>query len=146
MYNHLLIPTDGSPLSAKAVEHGAMLAKLCGATVSLITVTEPFHVFSLHADQLEDTRAEYKRHTDERATRALAQAAEAVQRAGVSVDKVHAEDDDQPYEAIVRTAVAKRCDLIVMASHGRRGVSALLLGSETTKVLTHSKIPVLVVR
>jgi nucleotide-binding universal stress UspA family protein len=145
MYSHILIPTDGSPLSAKAVDHGAMLAKMCGAKVSLITVTEPFHVFSLDADQLEDTPAEYKRHMKERATRTLAQAVDVVQGAGVSFDEIHA-DDDQPYEAIVRTADAKRCDLIVMASHGRRGVSALLLGSETTKVLTHSKIPVLVVR
>ena len=104
MYRHILIPTDGSPLSAKAVEHGVMLAKTCGATVSLMTVTEPFHVFSLDADQLEDTPSDYKRHMKERATRALAEAAGVAGAAGVSFDKILA-DDNQPYQAIVRTAM-----------------------------------------
>jgi nucleotide-binding universal stress UspA family protein len=81
----------------------------------------------------------------ERAKRDLARAAELATSAHVSHDMVHRQEE-QPYQAIIDTALAERCDLIVMASHGRRGVSAMLLGSETAKVLTHSTTPVLVVR
>lgn len=145
MYKHILIPTDGSALSQEAVEHGVRLAKVIGAKVALLTVTEPFHIFSFEVDQLEDTRESYRKHSTENATRILSKAEAIAASAGVSYNKIHVEAD-QPYLAIIRAAEEHRCDLIVMASHGRRGVSALVLGSETVKVLTHSAIPVLVCR
>ncbi|MBQ0822842.1 universal stress protein [Microvirga sp. HBU67558] len=145
MYKNILIATDGSSLSARAVEHGANLAKSLGVTVLLLTVTERFHLFAVDADQLEETPASFREHMQKQAERALAEAAEIAARIGVDATTLHLEDD-APYQAIIRTAESQRCDLIVMASHGRGGVSALLLGSETMKVLSHSKIPVLVVR
>ena len=145
MYKHLLIPTDGSPLSDEAVRHGVALAAETGAKVCFLTVVEPFHTFSLGVDQLEETPETYGRRMQERAARILAGAARAAAAAGLSQEAIQVEDD-QPYQAIIRTAEQKGCDLIAMASHGRRGVSALVLGSETVKVLTHSTIPVLVYR
>src|SRR5215207_1223975 len=139
MYHHILIATDGSELSARAVEHGVGLARAVGAKVTFLTVTESFHVFSFNADQIEDTRLEFVEHMKARAEHTLAAAA------GISYDTIHREGD-LPYEIILEIAEARQCDLIVMASHGRRGVSAMLLGSETTKVLTHTRRPVLVVR
>jgi nucleotide-binding universal stress UspA family protein len=145
MYHHILIATDGSELSARAVEHGVKLARSVGAKVSFLTVTEPFHVFSFDADQIEDTRPEFAKHMEARAEHTLATAGAVAAAAGISFETIHREGD-QPYEIILEIAEARRCDLIIMASHGRRGVSALLLGSETMKVLTHSPRPVLVVR
>jgi nucleotide-binding universal stress UspA family protein len=145
MFRHLLIPTDGSPLSNEAVRQGVELAADTGAAIHFITVTEPFHAFSLGVDQVEDTRGSYGVHMRERAARILGEVSEIAVAAGVTCKTTHAEDD-QPYRAIIRTAEENGCDLIAMSSHGRRGVSAILLGSETVKVLTHSAIPVLVYR
>jgi nucleotide-binding universal stress UspA family protein len=145
MYNHILIPTDGSALCGEAVTYGVRLAKAVGAKVSLLTATEPFHLFSLDVGQLEDTPDEYRRHTGERAARILASAAAIAAGERVVADTIHVKED-HPYRAIIAAAENKGCDLIVMASHGRRGISALVLGSETTKVLTHSSVPVLVYR
>ena len=145
MYNHVLIATDGSSLSGRAVDHGVDLAKALGAAVSLLTVSERFHVFALDAEQVEETASTFREHMREEAIKTLSQASEVARSAGIEATQIHLEDDE-PYQAIIRTAEGRRCDLIVMASHGRSGVSALLLGSETMKVLTHSKIPVLVVR
>jgi len=145
MYHHILNATDGSELSARAVEHGVGLARAVGAKVLFLTVTESFHVFSFNADQIEDTRLEFVEHMKARAEHTLAAAGEVATAAGISYDTIHREGD-LPYEVIMEIAEARRCDLIVMASHGRRGVSAMLLGSETTKVLTHTRRPVLVVR
>lgn len=145
MYSHILVATDGSSLATRGVEHGVGLAKSLGARVTLLTVSERFHIFSLDANQLEETRETYKDHMKEQARQTLAEAGGMAAAAGLKAEALHLEDDE-PYQAIIRTAEGRRCDLIVMASHGRGGVSALLLGSETMKVLTHSKIPVLVVR
>jgi nucleotide-binding universal stress UspA family protein len=145
MYKSILIATDGSSLSARAVDHGTNLAKALGATVLLLTVSERFHVFAFEAEQLEETSASFKEHMQKQAERTLSEAAEIARSAGVEATTVHLEDD-VPYQAIIRTAENQRCDVIVMASHGRGGVSALLMGSETMKVLHHSNIPVLVVR
>jgi nucleotide-binding universal stress UspA family protein len=145
MYNNILIATDGSSLAARAVEHGTNLAKAVGATVLLLTVAERFHVFALEADQLGETPVAFREHMQKHAERTLAEASEIAREIGVDATTLHMEDD-APYQAIIRTAEGQRCDLIVMASHGRGGVSALFLGSETMKVLSHSKIPVLVVR
>lgn len=145
MYKHILIATDGSSLASRGVEHGVNLAKALGAEVSLLTVSERFHIFSADADQLEETRSSFSEHMKEQALRTLSEASKAAESLGITAAQIHLEDD-QPYQAIIRTAEGRGCDLIVMASHGRSGVSALLLGSETMKVLTHSKLPVLVVR
>jgi len=145
MYKNILIATDGSSLSARAVEHGTNLAKSVGATVLLLTVCERFHVFALEADQPGKTPASFREQMQNLAERTLAEASEIARKIGVDATTLHM-DDDAPYQAIIRTAEGQRCDLIVMASHGRGGVSALFLGSETMKVLSHSKVPVLVVR
>lgn len=145
MYHHVLVPTDGSPLSTEAVEKSMVFAKDTGARVTVLTVVEPFHVFSAGADQLAATQTEYERHSREQADRYLVDAALKAKAHGVVFDSLEVEDD-HPYQAIIDTAEQRGCDLIAMASHGRRGVAAVVLGSETTKVLTHSKIPVLVYR
>ncbi len=145
LYRNILLPTDGSDLAAKAVEHGIAFAKEIGAKLTAVTVTEPFVLFSVAPRQLEYTRAEYKRHAEAWAEKALAGVAAAAKLAGVACETLHVERE-HVYEAIIDTAGSKDCDLILMASHGRRGVAAVVLGSETVKVLTHSKIPVLVYR
>ena len=145
MYTNILIPTDGSKLAEKAVEHGMALAKKIGAKVTALTVLSPFHVFTIDTEMLEDTPARYKARMQESAGKILASVAQAAQAAGVACEMVHVEQE-HPYQAIIDTAASKGCGLIVMASHGRHGISAIVLGSETMKVLTHSKIPVLVHR
>jgi nucleotide-binding universal stress UspA family protein len=145
MYKHILIATDGSSLSGRAVDHGVELATALGAALSLLSVSERFHVFALDAEQVDETAESFREHMKEKALEALSEAAVVARAAGLEATQIHLEDDE-PYQAIIRTAEDRRCDLIVMASHGRSGVSALLLGSETMKVLTHSKIPVLVIR
>ena len=145
MFKNILIPTDGSELAWKAVEHGIALAKSVGAKVTVVTVSLPFHIFTLDPLVVEDTADQYKQRTQEHAAKLLSGIAQAAKAAGVFCETVHVVHE-HPYQAIIDTAVSHGCDLITMASHGRRGVSALLLGSETVKVLTHSKIPVLVHR
>lgn len=145
MFQHLLIPTDGSDLSKKAVLYGVQLAKEAGAKVTALTLTEPYHVASMDAVLVSVGEDEYEEGSRRISDQALAHAKAAADAAGVPCETIH-EVHDQPYRAIIDAAHARNCDLIVMASHGRRGVSALLLGSETVKVLTHSTIPVLVYR
>lgn len=145
MYKNILIPTDGSDLTAKAVEQGVVFAKEIGAKITAVTVTEPFHLLSVAPDQLEYTPIEYKKHAAAHAQKVLGVVSAAAKLAGVVCETLHLEHE-HVYQAIIDAATARKCDLIVMASHGRRGVSAVVLGSETVKVLTHSKIPVLVYR
>jgi len=144
VYKHILIPTDGSDLSKDAVQYGISLAKSVSAKVTGVTVTTPFHVFAPDADVLTDTPESYKNRMATVAAKYLEQVKDAA-KAGVSCDTVHVQHE-HPYQAIIDTAKTRGCDLIVMASHGRRGISAIVLGSETLKVLTHSTIPVLVYR
>jgi nucleotide-binding universal stress UspA family protein len=145
MYKNILVPTDGSELAGKAVQHGITFAKEIGAKITVLTVTVPFHVFSLDPQVVEDTPIEYKKQIHEHAAKTLDAVASTAKAAGVACDTVQVEHG-HPYQAIIDTARSKDCDLIVMASHGRRGISAIVLGSETVKVLTHSKSPVLVHR
>lgn len=145
MYNHVLIPTDGSPLSTVAVEHSMDFARDADAKVTVLTVMSPFHVFSADASRLADTRADYEQRARMHAAEILTDAQRKAQARGVRCDVLQLESDS-PYDAIIKTANRSGCDLIAMASHGRRGVAAVVLGSETLKVLTHSKIPVLVYR
>jgi nucleotide-binding universal stress UspA family protein len=145
MYKHILLPTDGSELSAKAVRDGVQLAKEIGARVTALTVTPPFYPSEMSPSAMAAHAQEHEARTKEAASRALAVAEAAAKAAGVPCALLHRVSDG-PYEEIIKAAGDAGCDLIFMASHGRRGVSALLLGSETNKVLTHSKIPVLVTR
>ncbi len=145
MYTNILIPTDGSELAGKAVQHGIALAKRIGAKATALTVLPPFHIVTTDTQMLEDTPAQYKARMQEHAERTLGAVARAAQAAGVACETVHVEHE-HPHRAIIDTAQSQGCDLIVMASHGRHGVAAIVLGSETLKVLTHSKIPVLVHR
>ena len=145
MYHHILIPTDGSPLSTVAVEHSMDFARDADAKVTVLTVVSPFRVFSADARQLADTRAEYERRARTQAAEILTDAQLKARARGVRCDVLLLESNS-PHDAIINTADKVGCDLIAMASHGRRGVVAIVLGSETLKVLTHSKIPVLVYR
>jgi len=145
MHRHILIPTDGSELSQKAIDYGMALAKSVNAKVTVMTVSTPFHALVVEPGMITDTPEQYGKRMAALAAKYLNVAKEAALAAGVSCDTMHVEHD-QPYLAIIDTAARKSCDLIVMASHGRRGISAIVLGSEAVKVLTHSTIPVLVFR
>lgn len=145
MFKHILLPTDGSPLSEDAMRKGVQLAKTMGAKVTGFCVTPLLHDFGYESKSGLELTEKAKAAAQAEAARSLLAVEAAAKEAGVACDAAQ-EKSGQPYEAIIEAARARGCDLIVMASHGRRGVGALLLGSETQKVLTHSKIPVLVVR
>ncbi len=145
MYHHLLIPTDGSERSHEALAHGVQLAKALGARVTGITVSAPFHVMTAEPAAMTDLPEQYEADAEAAGRDRLQAVQEAAEIAGVPYETVHV-FHDHPYEAIIDEATKRDCDLIVMASHGRRGIAALVLGSETNKVLTHSTIPTLVYR
>jgi len=147
MFKHLLIPIDGSELSLMAVRKGAEFASEIKATVTLLFV-KPEYPVSYYGDGAmidPTTPDEFGKLTQTIADRNLKAAGELCNAAGVSYT-LTSQTSDVPYEVIISTAEQKKCDLIFMASHGRRGIAGLLLGSETQKVLTHSKTPVLVYR
>ena len=145
MFKRILIPTDGSDLSRKAILYGVQLAKESGAKLTGLTVVEPYQPAGMDIVYIPLDQEDYEEQSRILSEKAMEQVRMAAQAAGVSCETV-SEVNDQPYRAIIDAAQALGCDLIVMASHGRRGISALLLGSETAKVLTHSTIPVLVYR
>ena len=145
MFKHILFPTDGSELSEQAIPKTVALAKSMSASVTGLTVSEPFHVFASEPMMVTDTEDVYRAHCEKRAAQYLDEIKKAAEAVGVAFTGLHV-SAAQPYMTIISTAAAQGCDLICMASHGRRGVSALVLGSETVKVLTHSKLPVLVWR
>ena len=145
MFSHILIPTDGSPLATYAVDKGIEFARDTNARITVITVTEPFHLVSADPDQIRNTRIEYEKFARTEGARALSDAELKAKQVGVPYQSVQVESNE-PFRAIIDACERHNCDLIMMASHGRRGVSALLLGSVTQKVLTHSRIPVLVYR
>jgi nucleotide-binding universal stress UspA family protein len=145
VYKHILIPTDGSRLSGDAIEHGMALAQAINAKVTALTVSMPSHLYAAGPGKVADTPDSSKRCAIDLAARYLSVATQAAAALDVNCDAVRVEHD-HPYEAIINTAEELGCDAIVMASHGRRGISAIVLGSETVKVLTHSAIPVIVVR
>lgn len=145
MYHHILVPTDGSPFSVNALRKSVALAKTMKARITALTVIEPFHIFAIDPEIVTATPAQYARCMADRADRFLAVAKDEAAAAGVPCTTLHVEDE-HPWRAIVDTATREACDLIAMPSHGRRGLTAVVLGSETVKVLTHSSIPVLVYR
>ena len=145
MYRHILISTDGSELAEHAVTNGLSLAKSVGAKVTVIIAEEPiwFGALSFGEHGALEELGKYTDQIKNYAASALNRAADAAKQAGVPCDTIQVKDA-QPYQAIIATAADRGCDLIVMASHGRGGLSAVVLGSVTNKVLTHTKIPVLV--
>jgi nucleotide-binding universal stress UspA family protein len=146
MYRHILIPTDGSELAEHGVAQGLALAKFAGAKVTVIIVEERSTGWLTFAETgAAEAFAIYNEQVKKHTASVLDRVANAAKQAGVSCDTVQVQDV-QPYEAIIATATDRSCDLIVMASHGRGGLSAMVLGSVTNKVLTHAKIPVLVVQ
>jgi nucleotide-binding universal stress UspA family protein len=145
MYTHIMIPTDGSDLSRMAIRQGVAFAKSIGARVTGITVSPPFHTFAFEPIMVTETPEQYEKGCATRAGSYLATVRDVAAAAGVPCDVIHV-IHEHPYKAIISTANELGCDLIFMASHGRKGMSALVLGSETTKVLTHTKIPTLVCR
>jgi nucleotide-binding universal stress UspA family protein len=145
MYKRILLPTDGSNASERAIDAGVAFAKELGAEVIGLTVTPEFHTFTFESEMLEHTPEVFAQHSQTRAQQLLDGIASVARDAGVGFSGEHAVSDS-PYEAILATAAKHKCDLILMASHGRRGFKGLLLGSETQKVLVHSSIPVLVHR
>ena len=145
MYKCILLPTDGTEFCERAIHHGVELAKAFTAKVVGVTVTLPLHSAVPRAMIPKHLAGIIHSETARLADEKLSVVERIARAAGVQVETVR-QSNDHPWEGIVQTANDKSCDLIVMASHGRRGVSALLLGSETQKVLTHSTVPVLVVR
>ena len=145
MFKHILLPTDGSELSEAAIQKGIQFAKSINAEVTGFHVILPFHVFTIQTEMLEDTKKQYESESKVHAERFLGVIKKAAEKAGVRCDTDYV-TSNHPYEMIIQAAEKKGCDLIMMASHGRRGVQGLLIGSETQKVLTHTKIPVLVFR
>jgi nucleotide-binding universal stress UspA family protein len=145
MFKTILIPTDGSALSENAVKQALQFAKSINAKVVGFHCMEPYHVFAVDAEMLSDTREVYERDAKLLSARYLAKMEDMARTAGVPCECVSGKDD-YPWQAIANTAQSKNCDLIAMASHGRRGLQGLLLGSQATHVLTHSKIPVLIFR
>ncbi len=146
MYRHILIPTDGSELAHRAVTHGFALAKVLGAKVTVLTVEASFDVYRVPSSRdlhMSGAFAEHLEQAKAHATEILRAVGAAAAAAGVVCDTVQIEHD-HPYKAIIETAKERDCDLIVMASHGRSGITAMVLGSVTNKVLTHTHIPVLV--
>lgn len=148
MYKNLLVPTDGSRLSDQAVKEAIGLARSLKAQITLFYAVpnypEPVYMESAMMAAYVPPEA-YQAQATRFADKVLAKAAAKVTAARVKVESYQA-TADLPFEGIVAASKKKKCDLIVMASHGRRGISGVLLGSETQKVLTHSKVPVLVVR
>jgi nucleotide-binding universal stress UspA family protein len=144
MFKKILLPTDGSELSGKAIDGGLAFAKALGASVVGLTVVEPYSYSNL-SEYRPETLDDYEQRVAKAAAARLGRIADAAAKNGIAVETVTVKSFS-PYEAIIETAKGKGCDVIFMSSHGRRGLSAVLLGSETQKVLTHSTIPVMVYR
>ena len=145
MFAHVLLPTDGSKLSEDTIRKGVQLAKSMKARVTGLCVVPKLHFYTYDSETPGEIREKAEKECRTMAEAHLGFIRKAAEEAGVPCQMVSA-TDDQPYEAIISAAEKHACDLIMMASHGRRGVKAVLLGSETQKVLTHSKVPVLVFR
>ena len=144
MYKRILFPTDGSDITQKALDAAIALAKLGGGEIYTLSVKEPFPYSAISEMQPVPPQEFYD--AQERIASARVQAATDAARAAGVTCHAHTVEAVHPWEAILDHAKAQDCDVIVMASHGRRGVAALLLGSETSRVLTHTSLPVLVVR
>ncbi len=145
MYKHILIATDGSEASQQSLKHGLTLAKALNSKVTAMTATLSYDASPLWEAAISKTPEGYDKRVKARAEKIISQVSDAAAIAGIEVESAIVKTD-RPWQAIVEMAVTKNCDLIVMAAHGWKGFAAVLLGSETQKVLAHSKVPVLVDR
>lgn len=151
MFKHILLPTDGSKLSNTGVKEAIKLAGALRAKITAVHVVGRYHQYThdwedgFMIPEVHALRKDFEKRAAAHAKTILDLVKAAATKAGVKCDTVVA-SGDLPYETIIRQARKSKCDLIMMASHGRSGIKGLLLGSETIKVLTHSKIPVLVLR
>jgi len=149
MYKHFLVPTDGSELSAKAVKAAIKLASALGARMTAFYAMTPYPLhggYAAEASVIDELQPKiYNRRNIEHAQKILLKVARSAEKAGLKCATSYTESS-APSDAIIEAAKKGKCDLIVMASHGRRGLAGVLLGSETQRVLTHSNIPVLVYR
>ena len=148
MYNNILIATDGSEIATRGLSHGLELAKALNLPVTVVTTTEPWSAFDIAQEmklQIPNPVEQFEKFAAEASNKILASAKEAAIQLGVSCDCVHIQDQ-HPADGILEAATSNGCDLIVMASHGRRGVQKILLGSVATQVLANSKVPVLIIR
>ncbi|MFD1326699.1 universal stress protein [Mycoplana ramosa] len=148
MYRHILIATDGSDLARKGLEHGLSLARPLGAKCTVLSVSEPLRPEMASAARMggiDDPVSRYDQQIDAIMKERFAFIQQRASEHGVAVELTH-EIDSSPAEAIVRFAKLKGCDLIVMSSHGRRGLQKVLLGSQTAEVLVNTTVPVLVIR
>jgi nucleotide-binding universal stress UspA family protein len=145
MYKHLLIAVDGSELSDKALNHGVGLAKALNAKVTIVHVTPPWASIAVGEIAVMFPPQEYEANMAEASAQLLGRMSKAAAAAGVTAATVHV-SDPHPDKGIVAAGEKAGCDLLVMGSHGRRGIAGLLLGSVTARTLTHSKVPVLVYR
>jgi nucleotide-binding universal stress UspA family protein len=144
MYKHILIATDGSELAGKAVRTGVLLAKQLGAHVTVVTVSEPWTGLAMGEPAFAFPIEEFEKEAAEYAERILAEAAAAAREQEVTCATINARGFAA--ETIIDTAKARGCDLIVMSSHGRRGIARALLGSQAMRVVTLSEVPVLICR
>jgi len=149
MFQHILVPTDGSPLSDEALGRAITLAQQLGARLTILNATAetPYPVTNFGEDGHYDPEKSrrFTQQAGAHGQRIVDAAVTRTRAAGVDAEAV-LESSDSPHQLIIRVATERACDLILMASHGRRGINALLLGSETNKVLAHCTIPVLVYR
>lgn len=145
MFKHLLVPTDGSPLSDKAAQAAVNFAKESGAKITAVSVAEPFPYSAMSELSFLPDQARYETQMREHAQRYVEEIAELARVAGVPCE-TRVALSFSPYEEIVRLADELSCDVIFMASHGRKGINRLFVGSETQKVLAHSTLPVMVFR
>jgi nucleotide-binding universal stress UspA family protein len=145
MYKNITIATDGSEIADKAVQHAIELAKGLGAKLTAVTVTEPYEAVAFTDTLSVTSSADYKKRCAAHAESVLSNVTNRARAADVSCDAVH-QDNHWPYAGIIEAAENTNADLIIIGSHGRRGLEGLLLGSQAVKLLTHTKIPTLVVR
>jgi nucleotide-binding universal stress UspA family protein len=148
MYKHILIATDGSELAERGLDHGLGLAKALGAAVTLVTVTDFWSPLAMANEALRGHPHPAEQFESEMAAaagRVLRAAQGKAEALGVTAATIHVADK-HPAQGVIDTAMEGGCDLIVMSSHGRRGAKRLMLGSQTAEVVTHTTIPVLVIR
>lgn len=145
MYRHVLIATDGSAVGDKAITQGLEVAKKFGSNVTIVKVTEMWSALDISGRDALSRIETYEKIAAEAARDVLAKAKATADKAGVACETLHVADS-APADGIVATAVSKACDLIVMGSHGRRGINKLLLGSQAQKVLAQTTKPVLIAR
>jgi len=149
MYSHILIATDGSEFANNGLDHGLALAKALGSRATIVTVTEPWHTLELareiQAHPGRNPLDDFEKAAAAAAERTLNAAAATAAKNGVAAETVHIHGE-HPAPGIIKAAEDRGCSLIVMASHGRRGLQRLMLGSQAAEVVAHSKIPVLIIR